>query len=131
MTSIPRSYHLAGVCDRLGLDRSVLSRAGILDTLKKHIEGDHAHYNYHDVENWRVRLLRRKALIRLGVLSEKAPLLETPAYDEYDFPCPECSGLAVWKPPQSKEEWSTWHALHEDESTHYPAACSQCDWKEQ
>lgn len=129
MRSIPRSYHLAGVEKQLGIDRKSLFVSGLADLIQQYEIGGHAHYDATDVERWADRLARRRALIRLGVLHEKVSLIEAPQYDEYDFPCPECNGLATWKPPQTDEEWKAWQKLHEDESMEYPAACSRCEWK--
>lgn len=124
MPSIPRSYRLDAIEQLLGHDRGALSRAGLLAAITSYGYGL---YDAGEVEAWAERLARRRALIRLGALHRTAPLLEAPAFDEYDFPCPACGGLAMWKPPQNEEDWSAWAMLHEDDSIEYPAACSRCN----
>ncbi len=125
---IPLSYHLKDALILLKLDRASFSKSGLGAHIRRYHSSGHAHYDALDVREWADRLARRRALIRLGRLHRTAPLMEAPAYDEYDLDCPVCGGLAVWLPPQTDEEWSAWAALHEDETSDYPAACSNCDW---
>jgi len=129
MSPIPRSYHLAGMLERLGMSRSTFSRAGLAAHIRMCAAGNHTHYDAADVVEWADRLARRRASIRLGLLPAKTPLVEAPRFDEYDLDCPQCGGLALWKPPQTEEDWSAWAALHEDDSIEYPAACSRCEWR--
>jgi predicted DNA-binding transcriptional regulator AlpA len=81
------------------------------------------------VEEWAQRLARRRALIALGVLSDKSPLVDAPTADDYDVPCPACDRLATVKPPQDEGEQTAFRAWSVGDAADYPAACGWCGWR--
>ena len=49
MSPVPRSYHLAGMLERLGMSRSIFSRAGLAAHIRQYPAGNHSHYDAADV----------------------------------------------------------------------------------
>lgn len=125
--SVPRSYALDAVLELLGLpSNSTFYRSGLGECIAHYPPGV---YDALDVEDWAQRLARRRALIALGVLSDKAALVDAPTADDYDVPCPECGQVATARPPQDKAERAAFRAWSMGEADAYPAACGWCGWK--
>lgn len=125
--SIPRSYALAAVLELLALpSNSTFYRSGLADRIAHYPPGV---YDADDVEDWAQRLARRRAFIALGVLSDKAALVDAPTADDYDAPCPACDRLATVRPPQDEAEQAAFRAWSMGDADDYPAACGWCGWR--
>lgn len=113
---IPRSYALADVLELLRLpSNSTFYRSGLSECIARYPPGV---YDADAVEEWSDRLARRRARIRLGLMSETSALVAAPGDDGYDLVCPACGRLAVQRP---------WTSAKEGERD-LPAACGWCDW---
>lgn len=111
-----RAYSLADTLALLHLDSaSTLYRSGL--DLPQPARGV---YEADAVEAWADRLARRRARIRLGLTSDKSPLVDAPTDDSFDLVCPACGRLAVQKP---------WTRVEEAEADDWPAACGWCQWR--
>jgi hypothetical protein len=124
---IPRSYALDAVLELLALpSNSTFYRSGLAGCIAHYPPGV---YDAEAVEEWAQRLARRRALIALGVLSDKSPLVDAPTADDYDVPCPACDRLATVKPPQDEGEQTAFRAWSVGDAADYPAACGWCGWR--
>ncbi len=127
--AIPRSYALDAVLELLRLpSNSTFYRSGLAGCIAHYPPGV---YDALDVEEWAQRLARRRALIALGVLSDKAALVDAPTADDYDVPCPECGQVATARPPQDDDERAAYRSWSTgvDGADDYPAACGWCGWR--
>lgn len=101
--------NISEVISLLGRSRNMLSQSGILAELAKTAtfpfgEGRPL-YNTEDVHDWWYRLRRRDAMVAMGYISAKAPLMDALKYSSSDFDveCPNCSGWAYGYPEEAAE----------------------------
>lgn len=100
ITPIPSSYTLDDTLRKLGLGvRQGFYQARLHEHIQRYLVGQRTFvYDADDVDEWAVRMARRRILVAWGVLSEKSPLADAPVKDGLDTTCPICGAFALRHP---------------------------------
>jgi predicted nucleic-acid-binding Zn-ribbon protein len=103
------------VCSILRRPRQILSRAGILDRLKKTYPFNNKTplYDLQQVNTLTKDFVRQDGMIALGQLPRLTPLIK--ALDGYsaeqDSTCPQCGSMSIVEKPITKDDHSGAHKM--------------------